>query len=142
MIRLLLFCGVLFLVACQSSKPTKPITKSLVKPLTKPLSQETAKTYSGTNQHHGVFKLDKNQKSEVCPELTAGQVLEFDFKASLPVLFNFHYHQDKQTLYPLPERNLTEIKYRFVAPSENFFCLMWQTHLDNTKIQYRYSISG
>ncbi|WP_251357887.1 hypothetical protein [Kangiella sp. TOML190] len=65
-------------MACQTGMP----------PSKTPIAKATA------NNHHGTFKLDKNQKAEICPELTAGQTLTFDFKASLPVLFNFHYHQD------------------------------------------------
>ncbi len=93
-----------------------------------------------SNVHKGIFKSNKNQISEICPELHKGQILEFKLAASLPVLFNFHYHRENNTDYPIPERNLTEIKKVFIAPNDNTYCLMWKTHLDNTKISYEYSI--
>lgn len=104
---------------------------------------QTSKTVSDkalNNIHHGIIKANKDQIAEICPEMKAGQVIAFELTASLPILFNLHFHQGKAISYPIPKKNLTEIKDQFTAPDSNTYCLMWKTHLDNTKVKYQYYI--
>ncbi len=98
-------------------------------------------TDAEANIHHGIIKSGKDQIAEICPELKTGQTLNFQLDASLPILFNLHYHQGKKVAYPIPEKNLTKINQQFTAPVDNTYCLMWKTHLDKTKVKYQYSIT-
>ncbi|MRX27307.1 hypothetical protein [Kangiella sp. HZ709] len=90
--------------------------------------------------HHGIIKGNKGQIVEICPELTKGQSISFTFNSNLPVTFNFHYHLDNETVYPVTERNLSEFNYRYKAEQDNVYCFMWESLLDNTKTKYQYSL--
>ncbi|NVJ66774.1 MAG: hypothetical protein HWE16_09800 [Gammaproteobacteria bacterium] len=103
-------------------------------------ASKTASVQDKSTTHHGIFKANQNQIGEVCPELIAGQTFQFKFEANFPVTFNLHYHHDKETVYPISKRNLTQITDQFTAPQSNTYCLMWKTLLDQTKIKYQYQI--
>ncbi len=119
-----LFALLIFLASCQAAK-----NESLEKGPAKKLA------------HHGIIKGNKGQIVEICPELTKGQSVSFTFNSNLPVKFNFHYHLDNDTVYPLAERNLSELNYQFTAEKENVYCFMWKSLLDDTKAKYQYSLS-
>ncbi|WP_144395450.1 hypothetical protein [Pleionea sediminis] len=70
---------------------------------------------------------------EVCFKLEQQQPIKFSFKASDPLLFNVHYHEGDNVIYPVGEQLTPEFKpTSFVAPVTQTYCLMWTNTQKNS----------
>ncbi len=67
-----------------------------------------------------------NKVYEKCFNLNKDEQIQFQFKADTPLLFNIHYHNDKEVIYPIAEQLTPEFKTTsFTAPETQHYCLMW-----------------
>ncbi len=92
------------------------------------------------SSHHIIVTTNQRQIGEACPELKAGQVLQFEFKAKRTVEFNLHYHQGDKVSYPIERQELKTLKQSYTAPIDQTYCLMWEGLKDDTLVQVKYSI--
>lgn len=90
--------------------------------------------------HHIIVTTNQRQIGEACPELKAGQVLQFEFKAKQTVEFNLHYHQGDKVSYPIERQELKTLSQNYKAPIDQTYCLMWEGLEDDTLVQVKYSI--
>jgi len=70
---------------------------------------------------------------EECVELLPGQMLEYSFRASMPVNFNIHYHARGEVFYPVKRDHVSSLSGRidveelpYYTGDERYFCLMWE----------------
>lgn len=93
-------------------------------------------------KHHTYVTTHKDEVGEVCPELKAGQTLNFKFKSSEDVEFNLHYHLDDKVEYPIKPQTLKSINKSYKAPIDQTYCLMWKGISEKpSKIQVGYGIA-
>jgi hypothetical protein len=70
--------------------------------------------------------LSPNKVKEACFDLHKNQQIQFSFKASDPVKFNIHYHNNQDVIYPIGEQLTPEFKPTlFTSNSSQHYCLMW-----------------
>ncbi|AOE50283.1 hypothetical protein [Kangiella sediminilitoris] len=91
--------------------------------------------------HHIFVTTNTNQVAEVCPELKAGQTLQFEFEAKNKVEFNLHYHQGENITYPIEPQKLAKLTSSFKAPIDQTYCLMWKGLDNETRVQLQYHIN-
>lgn len=95
-----------------------------------------------TEQSHHIFvTTNTNQVAEVCPELKAGQILQFEFKAKHDVEFNLHYHLGEEVEYPIKPHKISTLNSSFKAPIDQTYCLMWKGLDNDTGVQLKYHIN-
>jgi hypothetical protein len=69
--------------------------------------------------------LEPGKMLEHCDKLAAGEKRRFHWKASAPVDFNVHYHQDKEVFYPVKRDAMRGDGGTFIAKTEQEYCWMW-----------------
>jgi len=74
---------------------------------------------------------------EECAQLAAGERLDWRYRASAPLDFNIHYHEDNAVLSPVVREQSTNDSGTFEAPLARDYCLMWQAGAPGAIIGYR-----
>ena len=94
-----------------------------------------------TNKHLVFVTTHQNEIGEICPEMDAGESLNFEFESDHQVEFNLHYHQDEKVSYPIEPQKLSSITKKFKAPIKQSYCLMWEGLSEEaSKIKVKYQI--
>ncbi len=75
---------------------------------------------------------------EDCIKLVPGDVWTYSFKASNPVDFNIHFHEEGKITYPVSRKNTPAEEGKFYPDKEEFYCLMW-TNLQKNPVQLTYT---
>jgi hypothetical protein len=75
---------------------------------------------------------------EECVELMPRDVLSYSFKASDPVDFNIHYHEETNIVYPVSKKNSSGEEGKFYADKEQTYCLMW-TNIQTKPVRLTYT---
>ncbi len=91
-------------------------------------------------KHLGQLISNRGEISEICFDVTKDQVLNFSIKASQPISFNVHYHQDKQSFYPVKSQITRSISQTILIESSSTHCLMWTGQTDATQVEYQYRL--
>ncbi|MDA0339595.1 MAG: hypothetical protein O2910_07125, partial [Proteobacteria bacterium] len=78
---------------------------------------------------------------EWCVDMTAGQVLEYDFRSDKPVDFEVHYHDGLSTHIPVALAASTDRAAQFVPDVDQSYCLMWFNQ-DLVELSLTYKVTG
>ena len=62
---------------------------------------------------------------EECARIQAGDQRKYYWKASAPVDFNIHYHQEREVFYPVKRDAMRGDGGTFTAKSGQDYCWMW-----------------
>jgi hypothetical protein len=82
--------------------------------------------------------LNPSKIHEECKELQPGDVLFYSFKASGPVAFNIHFHEEKKISYPVSRKNISSYEGKYSPAKEQMYCLMWMNE-QKTMVQLTYT---
>jgi hypothetical protein len=69
--------------------------------------------------------VDPSRIHEDCTDLFPGDVMVYSFRASSPVDFNIHFHEEGTITYPVSEKNISNDEGKFSPERKQFYCLMW-----------------
>lgn len=97
--------------------------------------------------HHDVktgaaaVNLRANQDFEKCVDLAVGETFAYRFSAGDSVLFNVHYHQEKDVIHAVPEHRIAHRSGALEPRTSARYCLMWTNpNAHTTKLEYNYTI--
>ena len=82
--------------------------------------------------------MNPSKLHEECVELMPRDVLSYSFKASDPVDFNIHYHEETNIVYPVFKKNSSGEEGKFYADKEQTYCLMW-TNIQTKPVRLTYT---
>ncbi len=82
--------------------------------------------------------LNPSKIHEECVELQRGDVLFYSFKASGPLAFNIHFHEEENISYPVSRKNISSYEGKYSPAKEQIYCLMW-TNEQKTTVQLTYT---
>jgi hypothetical protein len=83
--------------------------------------------------------LAAGQVHETCNELPAGDVLSYQYTGSSVSLFNIHYHDGKNIIYPVPDELAFRRNSSLTTGSAQNYCLMWK-NIRSTPVTIWYRI--
>lgn len=83
------------------------------------------------------FALEPGQVHEECLRLELGDKRGFYWRATAPVDFNVHYHQDAEVFYPLKRDGMRGDGGTFIAKSGQDYCWMWTARDKPAKVEGR-----
>jgi hypothetical protein len=63
---------------------------------------------------------------EVCGKLEQGEVVRWDFNASVPVDFNIHYHVGKEAEFPTKQSQVSSGRDTLRVAVREDHCWMWR----------------
>jgi len=73
---------------------------------------------------HGAI-VEPGKFVELCGKLALGDVIRWEFAASVPVDFNIHYHVGKEAEFPAKAAGLTSADGVLAPASKQDYCWMW-----------------
>ena len=79
--------------------------------------------------------LEPQKMDEHCELLPAGQKRRYHWKATAPVDFNIHYHQDNEVFYPVKRDGMRGDGGTFTARTEQEYCWMWTARGARARIE-------
>ena len=82
--------------------------------------------------------LNPSKIHEECMELLPKDVLSYSFKASGPVDFNIHFHEEENISYPVSRKSIASYEGKYSPAKEQMYCLMW-TNIQKTAVQLTYT---
>jgi hypothetical protein len=85
------------------------------------------------------LNLRTGEVHESCHKLDDGVKLSYSFESSSPALFNIHYHQGKEIIYPVAEQIMMSNEGTLSADSMQTYCLMW-TNPQSQTLTLRYKV--
>jgi hypothetical protein len=88
-----------------------------------------------------VVNLWANKTVEKCFDLAVGETLAYRFNANDSVLFNIHYHREKDVIHEIAEHLIARSNGTFEPHSNGRYCLTWTNpNLRMAKLEYDYAI--
>jgi hypothetical protein len=63
--------------------------------------------------------------AEECFSLAAGERVEYQFEASVPLDFNLHTHRGREIVMPVQVERTREQAGIFTSPQREDYCMMW-----------------
>jgi hypothetical protein len=72
---------------------------------------------------------------EECVRLEAGQSRRWNWKSSMPVDFNIHYHRGEEVFYPVKRDAMRGDGGTFTAKTGEDYCWMWTAKGTATRIE-------
>jgi hypothetical protein len=81
--------------------------------------------------------LEPLKMHEECLRMELGEKRSFYWRASAPVDFNIHYHQDTEVFYPVKRDGMRGDGGTFTAKSGQDYCWMWTARDKPAKIDGR-----
>ncbi|MGO9612531.1 MAG: hypothetical protein ACLPX5_05815 [Dissulfurispiraceae bacterium] len=85
--------------------------------------------------------INPSRSHEECFELSPSEVLHYSFKASEPVNFNIHYHEEEKITFSVTQDNIAVTEGKFSPEKKQFYCLMWtNVHRASVSLSYTFSI--
>ena len=73
---------------------------------------------------HGAI-VEPGKFVELCGKLALGDVIRWEFAASVPVDFNIHYHVGKEAEFPAKEAQVSSGQDTFRVMVREDYCWMW-----------------
>lgn len=74
---------------------------------------------------------------EECLRLAAGDRVDYDFSATLPVAFNIHYHEANAVVAPVVREGVRGDSGVFAPRLAQDYCLMWEAGPGGAVLDYR-----
>lgn len=71
------------------------------------------------------FAVQAGKIAEECFTLAAGERIEYQFEAMVPVDFNLHTHRGREVVMPVQIDRTREQAGVFTAPQREEYCMMW-----------------
>lgn len=71
-------------------------------------------------------------EKELCFTATKDTELIFRFESDQTMSFNFHYHVDDTTYYPVPDHMTKAEKGQYLVPKDETYCMNWINIADVT----------
>ena len=88
-------------------------------------------------------KVEAHKAHEDCFKLMQSQSADYIFKASGPLDFNLHYHENGKVISPVDLKAILEKSGTFTAEHEQDYCLMWvNKNPGDVSLSYDFTISG
>jgi len=85
--------------------------------------------------------LEQSRSHEDCIELTSAELLHYSFKATRPVNFNVHYHEEDNVTFSVSKDNTISEEGTFTPEKKQFYCLMWTNVFPETvRLSYTYRV--
>lgn len=79
---------------------------------------------------------------ELCTELQKGQLIDYGFTASRPLIFNLHYHFKEQVYFPIRSSLVIRKQSSHQAEKSLEYCLMWTNYgKTSAKLDITYHIN-
>lgn len=93
-------------------------------------------------EYEHVYEIKASGIHEDCFEMTPGQKLECFFKATSPLDFNIHYHEDGKIFYPVKKDFVSRDVGEFTPEIRQYYCVMWSNPSDEAiKVSYTLNIT-
>jgi hypothetical protein len=86
--------------------------------------------------------IDADDAHEECFQLSAGDSVDYRYKAVARVTFNIHYHTERDVVAPVKREDTTSDAGSYVATEAQGYCMMWINARDeSTQLEYHFRIN-
>lgn len=85
----------------------------------------TAPTWERLPATPVTLSVQAGKVAEECFALTAGERVEYQFEASVPLDFSLHTHRGREVVMPVQIARTREQAGTFTSPQREDYCMMW-----------------
>lgn len=71
------------------------------------------------------IQIQSGKIAEECFALAAGERIEYQFEATIPLDFNLHTHRGREIVMPVKVERTREQAGTYTSPQREEYCLMW-----------------